>query len=90
MKMFWVKKIIKGIVLFLVFATLFSFVVMWLWNMIIPSVTGWTVLTFWQAAGLIVLSKILFGFRGGWGRHWEVIRGIIISGKINGTKNYRT
>ena len=70
MKMYWIKKILKGIVFFLVFATFFSYLVMWLWNMIIPSVTGWTELNFWQAAGLLCLSKILFGFRGGWGRHW--------------------
>lgn len=70
MKMFWITKILKGIVFFIVFASLFSFLVMWLWNTIVPGITGWKMLTFWEAAGLLLLSKILFGFRGGWGRHW--------------------
>ncbi len=54
--------------------TVFSFVVMNLWNWLVPSVFGWHSITFWQALGLLVLSKILFGgFRGGpWrGMHWR-------------------
>ena len=47
--------------------------VMWLWNTILPPVLGVSVLTFWQAVGLLILCRILFGgFRGGgghWGRH---------------------
>ena len=50
----------------------FSFVVMSLWNWILPSVTGWHAITYWQALGLLILSKILFGgFRGGPGWHWR-------------------
>ena len=54
--------------------TVFSFVVMNLWNWLVPSVIGWHSINFWQALGLLVLSKILFGgFRGGpWrGMHWR-------------------
>ncbi|MFK7772290.1 MAG: hypothetical protein AB8F94_09120 [Saprospiraceae bacterium] len=40
-------------------------VVMFLWNAIIPEVTGWKPLTYWQAIGLLILFKILFG---GFGR----------------------
>ena len=36
-------------------------VVMFLWNAIIPEVTGWKPLTYWQSIGLLVLFKILFG-----------------------------
>ena len=44
--------------------------VMFLWNAIIPEVTGWKPLTYWQAIGILVLFKILFGgFRRGSGRH---------------------
>jgi hypothetical protein len=44
-------------------------VVMFLWNAIIPEVTGWKPLTYWQAIGILVLFKILFGgFRRGSGR----------------------
>jgi hypothetical protein len=44
---------------------LFGGVVMLLWNAIIPGITGWALLTYWKAVGLLVLSKILFsGFPG--------------------------
>jgi hypothetical protein len=39
----------------------FAFIVMSLWNWILPSATGWHPITYWQALGLLVLSKILFG-----------------------------
>lgn len=43
----------------------FGFVVMALWNAILPGLTGWGFLTYPKAVGLLVLSKILFGgFRG--------------------------
>lgn len=46
----------------------FSAIVMLLWNAILPSVLHVTVIDFWQAMGILVLSKILFGgFRGGGG-----------------------
>lgn len=41
-------------------------VVMYLWNWLLPSLFGWRLITFWQALGLLVLCRILFG---GWGRH---------------------
>lgn len=42
-----------------------SFVVMWLWNAILPDLLGVGTLSFWKALGLLVLSKILFGGFGG-------------------------
>lgn len=36
-------------------------VVMLLWNAILPEVTGVKVINYWQAMGILVLSKILFG-----------------------------
>jgi hypothetical protein len=56
-----------------VFAAL-SWLVMRLWNWLTPDLFGWHPITFWQALGLFLLSKILFGgFRGGWGHrgHWR-------------------
>jgi hypothetical protein len=53
---------------------LFTFLVMSLWNWLTPALFGWKLITFWQAAALLILSKILFGgFRGGHGgpRHWR-------------------
>jgi hypothetical protein len=50
-------------------------VVMALWNTLLPVLFGWPAVGFWQALGLLLLSKILFGSlragRGG-GRHWRV------------------
>jgi hypothetical protein len=36
-------------------------VVMRLWNWLLPSLFGWHPVTFWQALGLLVLCRILFG-----------------------------
>ncbi len=51
-----------------------SFLVMSLWNALLPGIFMVKTITFWQALGLLVLSKLLFGgFRppGGGGRHWR-------------------
>ena len=43
---------------------------MLLWNALLPAVLGVSTITFWQAIGILVLSKILFGgFSGGHGHH---------------------
>jgi len=47
----------------LVAMTAFGFIVMSLWNWLAPAVFGGRMVTFWQAVGLLVLSRILFG---GW------------------------
>ena len=38
-----------------------SALVMVLWNLIIPAVSGWSTLSYWQAMGLLLLCRILFG-----------------------------
>jgi hypothetical protein len=50
-----------------------GFVLMSLWNWLMPALFGLRVITFWQAVGLFILGKLLFGgFRGGPGRrHWR-------------------
>ena len=40
-------------------------IVMQLWNWLAPSLFGWREVTFWQALGLLVLCRILFGGFGG-------------------------
>jgi len=40
---------------------IFGSAVMLLWNWILPVVLGVKMITFWQAIGILVLSKILFG-----------------------------
>ncbi len=42
-----------------------SGIVMWLWNLLLPEIIGVKIITFWQAMGILVLSKILFGGFGG-------------------------
>jgi hypothetical protein len=36
-------------------------VVMHLWNWLLPALFGWRLITFWQALGLLLLCRILFG-----------------------------
>jgi hypothetical protein len=38
-----------------------SFVVMSLWNILMPSIFAVRAISFWQALGLLILSKLLFG-----------------------------
>ena len=46
----------------------FGAIVMLLWNALVPGIFHLTVITFWQALGLLVLTRLLFGgFRGGGG-----------------------
>jgi len=67
----WVSRAIRIAFLALIGVAVLSFVVMSLWNALMPAIFGAKAVTFWQALGLLVLSKLLFGgFRpyGGGGR----------------------
>jgi hypothetical protein len=55
------KKMIFLPFLFVGFVVLFIWGFMHLWNWIMPLVFGLTIISFWQAAGLLLISKILFG-----------------------------
>jgi hypothetical protein len=62
----------KGIAIVLLIAAVLAiagFVVMSLWNWLIPSLFAGPVLSFWQAIGLLVLTRLLFGRIGGGRRH---------------------
>jgi hypothetical protein len=70
MKRHWVLRGLKFVMFAALFITLFGFVVMNLWNWLMPALFGWHVINFGQAVGILILSKILFGgFRGRPGRH---------------------
>jgi len=43
----------------------FTFVVMWLWNWLVPELFNGPLLSYWQTLGLLVLSKIIFSGIGG-------------------------
>lgn len=61
------KKIL-GVLLFIaVFAAAIA-IVMLLWNALIPEIVGWTVINYWQAAGLMILCRLLLGGFGRFGR----------------------
>jgi len=45
----------------LAFTALFSFAVYELWNGVLVDVLGVKVISFWQALGILVLARILFG-----------------------------
>lgn len=69
-KHFKIKRIIGftfiGIIFTLFFALIFGFFVQLLWNWLMPAIFGLGLITFWQAFGLIILAKLLFG---GFGPH---------------------
>jgi hypothetical protein len=58
--------ILAVVVLVPLFIALGGTVVMLLWNWLLPPLFGWSQLTFWQALGILALSRILFG---GFGFH---------------------
>ena len=67
MKKWWMVKLAKGLAFIVVMAGVFGFVVMELWNVLIPDIFNGPAITFWQAIGLLLLSHILVR---GWGGRW--------------------
>lgn len=60
-----ISRILKFVVFAAVFIAVFSFVVMKLWNWLMPALFGLHLITYSQAVGVLILSKIFFGgFRG--------------------------
>ena len=59
------KEIIKfrsaGILMMLAMIAVFGAVVMLLWNALLPELLGLPALNYWQAAGILLLARILFG-----------------------------
>ena len=66
-KGFWILKGLKFAVMGAAFVTLAGFAVMGLWNWLMPTIFGLGAITWFQAMGLLILAKIFFGGRGGWG-----------------------
>ena len=60
---------------FLGFAAVISVIVMLLWNWLMPTIFGLSCISLWQAFGLLVLSRLLFGsFPSGWMARREMAR----------------
>ncbi|MFA6541388.1 MAG: hypothetical protein WCT99_07270 [Bacteroidota bacterium] len=68
MKQWWIKKIAKFLAFGAAALAVFGFVVMQLWNVLIPDIFQGPTITFWQAIGLLILSHILVR---GWSGHYE-------------------
>jgi hypothetical protein len=64
-----------GVFMAALFALLFGWVVQALWNWLMPFLFSLKTITYWQAFGIVVLAKLLFGCPGShhpgrYGRHW--------------------
>jgi hypothetical protein len=75
-------RVLKFMAIGTVAFTVFGFAVTYLWNYLMPGLFGLRMITFWQAVGLMLLGRLLFGGfrpgRGGFGwrggemrRRWE-------------------
>ncbi len=61
--------VLKFVVFAVLAVGLFTWITMMLWNWLVPVLFAGPVITFWQALGLLVLSKILFWSFGRGGHH---------------------
>jgi hypothetical protein len=60
--------VLRVVAIVIIAFTVFGFVVTHLWNYLMPALFGLHSITFWQAVGLIILGRLLFGgFRPGFG-----------------------
>jgi hypothetical protein len=50
-----------GALIFLLTIALFGLAAMFLWNALLPGIFGLPVINYWQAAGLLLLARIIFG-----------------------------
>lgn len=55
------KRGLKVVLIIIIAAAALSAVVMLLWNELIPEIFGLASINFWQALGLFLLARILFG-----------------------------
>ena len=65
---FGILHFIKMLIMGIIIITLFSLVIMLLWNWLMPAIFGLKVITICEAAGLFVFARILFS-PFGCGRH---------------------
>ncbi len=64
----YVKKTVKITAMIVLGGILFllaNYLLMHLWNWLMPDLFGVGTVTYWQALGLFILAKLLFGFGGG-------------------------
>lgn len=61
------KQCFKRIIMVLAVVAIIPAIIMLLWNWLMPTIFGIVTINYWQAIGLFILSRILFGKLGGWG-----------------------
>jgi hypothetical protein len=61
MHRWWLKKAVAVAALIVLACAALGWVVMALWNWLLPALFGLTTITFWQGLGLFVLGRLLFG-----------------------------
>lgn len=61
--------VLLGITAAVGFAFLFGYIIMLLWNWLMPEIFGLTEIDYWQAVGIIILAKFLFGGFGSRHKH---------------------
>ena len=61
----WIVLAPLAILSMLLFIAVGGEIVRQLWNWLLPPLFGWHQITFWQALGILVLCRILFGGFGG-------------------------
>ena len=72
MRRYWIRRAPFFVLMATAGVIAFVIIVMLLWNALMPVLFHLPVITFWQALGLLVLSKILFSsWRGGPRPHWR-------------------
>src|SRR5271157_2380268 len=60
--------VILGVIGAALFALVFGWLVMILWNWLMPAIFHLGEITYWQSFGIVILAKLLFGAIGGHGR----------------------
>lgn len=53
--------VILGVIGVAFLALLFGYIVMLLWNWLMPVLFELTTITFWQAVGIVILARLIFG-----------------------------
>jgi hypothetical protein len=60
--------VVLGVIGAGIFALAFGWLVMILWNWLMPGIFGLPAIGYWKAFGIVILAKLIFGAVGG-GRH---------------------
>jgi len=63
--------VVLGVIAAAAFALVFGYFVMLLWNWLMPAIFGLKTIGYWQAFGIVILAKLIFGAVGGRGGHGE-------------------